>query len=283
MERPSEQAGDPDAPSARGRTLVRVLTIGMWGMLLAGAVLEGPLRFGLWAAACGVGGARNLWMARRTRRWIYWVMATVFFAAAAFVVVEGFALGCEAERASANESPAAQGAEVPAPRAGAELVGRPAPSWDGLTWLDGEERSLEQLRGRVVLVRFWTSTCPYCEASAPAFAELHEDFGDRGLVVVGLHHEKPRGRPVDRAALERKVERFGWTFPVATDGAWSVLERYWLDTGDRRATSASFLIDREGRIRWVHPGPELHPDGPEDHAQCRHDYRDLRQAVRALL
>lgn len=183
---------------------------------------------------------------------------------------------------SAEAPPETGASEIPTPRAGEELLGQPAPPWGELRWLDGERRTLATLRGEVVLLRLWTRTCPYCAASAPAFRELHRDFAKRGLAVVAVHHAKPRGRPADREAVERKVERFGWDFPVAL-GGWPVVDRYWLDTGDRRATSASFLMDQHGRIRWVHPGPELHPDGPADHARCRRDYRDLRRAVKALL
>lgn len=51
---------------------------------------------------------------------------------------------------------------------GNELVGTPAPAWTVTTWINSQPLSLEQLRGKVVLLRWWTAPgCPFCEASAP--------------------------------------------------------------------------------------------------------------------
>lgn len=76
------------------------------------------------------------------------------------------------------------------PEEGRELIGTPAPEWRNLDWLQGGPLTLEDLRGRVVLVRFWLVGCPYCRTSAPALVGLHEKYGDRGLTVVGIHHPK---------------------------------------------------------------------------------------------
>jgi peroxiredoxin len=180
-----------------------------------------------------------------------------------------------------------------APRAGAELVGRPAAELRVDGWLDGERApgptSLAALRGRVVVVRFWTDTCPYCRASAPAFVELDREFRERGLVVIGLYHPKPRptDAAIDERALRDRVARvadeYGFRFAIGLDLQWRTIDTWWLDTGDRDATSATFVIDREGVIRGVHPGPELHPGGPLDHASCREDYAALVSLVESLL
>jgi len=174
-------------------------------------------------------------------------------------------------------------AQVPRSRGGQDRVGQPAPGWRGLEALNGDAPSLESLRGEVVLVRFWTDTCPYCSASAPAFEQLDEDYRDRGLRVVGIWHPKPRGARRGVSEVRAWIRRAGWRFDVLLDPEWETLDRWWLDHGRRRATSVSFLVDREGVIRWVHPGPELHPGGPADHARCRADYADLRRAIEALL
>jgi peroxiredoxin len=168
-------------------------------------------------------------------------------------------------------------------------VGTPALAFaDDLDWIQGESRSLAELRGRVVLVRFWTDTCPFCAASAPALEALHDRFSDRGLSVIGLFHPKPRGSVTDLAAIRARAEALGMTFSIASDARWETLERWWLKSGspgasERDATSVSFLIDRRGVIRWVHPGPEFHPDGPEDHQQCRDDFADAERAIALLL
>jgi thiol-disulfide isomerase/thioredoxin len=177
-------------------------------------------------------------------------------------------------------------------RAGAELVGHAATELLVDAWLADDRvpgpTSLASLRGSVVVVRFWTDTCPYCRASAPAFVELDRDFRDRGLVVLGLYHPKPRpNAAIDPATLEDRVARvadeYGFRFAIGLDLQWRTIDAWWLQTGDRDATSATFVIDRAGVIRGVHPGPELHPGGPDDHAACRADYAELRALVESQL
>ena len=97
---------------------------------------------------------------------------------------------------------------------GAELIGSQAPAWGALRWLQSEPMKLGELRGRVVLVRWWTETCPFCAASAPALRELHDTYQGRGLVVVGMYHPKPRGRRVAVASVAADLR------PRHLDTAW---------------------------------------------------------------
>lgn len=177
-----------------------------------------------------------------------------------------------------------RGAAFPISREGAHLVGTPAPPFaSDLEWLNTEPLTVENLRGKVVLVRFWTDTCPFCEASAPGLSRLHERYGSEGLVVVGMFHPKPRGSLRDMGAIAARAETLGMDFPIASDNHWDTLERWWLSTGEHAATSVSFLIDGQGTIRWIHPGPEFHPEGPPDHERCRRDYADAVRAIESLL
>lgn len=149
---------------------------------------------------------------------------------------------------------AAPGATAADPRTqGEKPVGRPAPAWRVEHWINSAPLELAALRGRVVLVRFWTAPdCPFCSATAPALNDFHARYAERGLTVVGFYHHKARG-PLDPRAVERYARLFGFRFPVAIDPDWRTLRAWWLD--DRRKfTSASFLIDRRGIIRHVHPG-----------------------------
>jgi peroxiredoxin len=155
------------------------------------------------------------------------------------------------DRPAAPEPPA-----VAKARPGSELVGEPARTFVDLAWLDGRTRTLAGLRGQVVLVRFWTDTCPYCRRTAPHLQQLDAEFRARGLVALGLYHPKPRGRAVTREEVAATVKEWALEFPVAIDAAWSTLDAWWLTTGERDATSSTFLLDRDGIIRWVHPGPE---------------------------
>jgi len=137
---------------------------------------------------------------------------------------------------------------------GAELIGSAAPPWEGADWIGSPPLTLEGLRGKVVLVRWFMSTdCPYCSATAPALRLLHAEYRERGLVVVGMYHHKNQ-EPLDIAKVRGWVNDFGFTFPVAVDRDWRTLQRWWLRGGRRDFTSVSFLIDKRGNIRHIHPG-----------------------------
>lgn len=136
---------------------------------------------------------------------------------------------------------------------GDELLGTPAPPLDVAEWVQSAPLTLGQLHGTVVLLRFWTDTCPFCEASAPILADLHERYARQGLAVIGIYTPKPP-RAVDRAFVARAAQVFGMNFPIGLDPSWETLTRYWLSESERDWTSVSFLIDRRGIIRFIHPG-----------------------------
>jgi peroxiredoxin len=140
------------------------------------------------------------------------------------------------------------------PAEGADLIGTVAPPWEASDWMGSAPLTLASLRGKVVLVRWFMSTdCPYCTATAPALRQLDADYRSRGLVVVGMYHHKNR-EPLDVEHVRGWAKDFGFTFPVAVDRDWRTLNRWWLKTGRRPFTSVSFLIDKQGTIRHIHPG-----------------------------
>jgi peroxiredoxin len=138
--------------------------------------------------------------------------------------------------------------------AGGPLVGTGPPAWEVGPWINSEPLSLTGLRGRVVLVRWWTGPhCPLCRASAAALKEWHQRFSEDGLTVVGLyHHKSPSPLYVEQVA--EYAASLGFDFPVAIDSEWRTLRRWWLDGHDRGFTSVTFLLDRAGKIQHVHPG-----------------------------
>jgi peroxiredoxin len=148
---------------------------------------------------------------------------------------------------------------------GGELLGQPAPAWHVAHWVNSPALELSQLRGRVVLVRFWTAPgCKFCRATAPALNDFHARYAARGLTVLGFYHHKGQA-PLDPTDVARYAESFGFHFPVAIDLDWRTLREWWLNV-DRSFTSASFLIDRRGIIRYVHPGGQ-YVRGDADYAQ----------------
>ena len=137
---------------------------------------------------------------------------------------------------------------------GRELIGTSPPEWNVTDWINSENISLRSLRGKVVLVRWWTAPgCPYCKASADALNEWATRYRARGLVVVGLYHHKADD-PLSRKHVVSEAKKLGFDFPIAIDPDWRTLRNWWLDRETRGWTSASFLIDRSGIIRHVHGG-----------------------------
>lgn len=169
------------------------------------------------------------------------------------------------------------------PDSGAELIGQPAPSWSFTRWVRGPRRTLADYRGKVVLVRWWTEGCHFCRTTLPVLESLeHQHASD--LVVIGVFHPKPEPHDVDDRHILGVAKELGFSGPIAFDRDWKTLNRYWLDgSPDRNWTSVSFLIDRQGVIRWVQGGGEYHPTSDPAHARCDLEYRGLEQALAAAL
>ena len=165
---------------------------------------------------------------------------------------------------------------------GDELIGKPAPEWRTLEWMNSQPLQLSALADKVVLIRWWTETCPFCSRSAPALNEFHDTFKDKGLVVIGMYHPKPPG-PRRQKALEKAVKRFGFEFPIALDMDWRTLRRYWLAKGKHRWTSVSFLIDKRGKIRYIHPGGEYYKGEDETRTEAERDYDELKAMIEKLV
>ena len=169
-------------------------------------------------------------------------------------------------------------------REGDDLIGKRAPQLGLHDWINSAPLELTQLRGKVVLLRWWTEGCPYCQATAPALINLQKTFEDRGLQVIGIYHPKPPGK-WSAESVRRAVVQKHFTFPVAIDGDWNALKRWWLFK-DRSFTSVSFLVDQNGFIQHVQPGGEYHEGrqgGMPSHDACHRDLQAIRLEIEKLL
>ena len=168
------------------------------------------------------------------------------------------------------------------PDSGVELLGTPAPQWSFTRWI-GPPLSLAGLRGKVVLVRWWTEGCHFCASTLPELEALRLKYADEGLVVIGVFHPKPPRAVSDRHILG-VAKKLGFSGPIAVDRDWSTLDRYWLAGHPEHSwTSVSFLIDRDGVIRWVHGGGEYHRSDDPAHARCVVQYHELERALATVL
>jgi peroxiredoxin len=146
--------------------------------------------------------------------------------------------------------------------AGSNLIGTIAPEWENDQWLNSKTLRLSELKGKVVLLRFFMeSSCPMCRASAPYLNDFYSTYKDDGLIVIGMYTPKPTPRQTPIDTVRRFVEDYQFVFPVALDNDWKTLKRFWLESvPDANYTSVSFLIDKKGVIRYIHPGGSYSAD-----------------------
>lgn len=131
-------------------------------------------------------------------------------------------------------------------------VGRPAIEYPAAT-LEGDTVTLASLQGNVVLLNLWATWCVPCRTETPYLEHLYEEHADQGFRVVGISLDTG-----DAAAdVEMFVEEFGVTYTVLHDPQMRGMELYQVP-----GLPASFLIDREGVLRWVRYGP-IPEDDPD--------------------
>ncbi len=160
----------------------------------------------------------------------------------------------------------------------AALIGTTPPEWNVERWLNGKARTLMSLRGSVVMVRWWTADCPFCSASAPALRAFHSEYGPRGLAVLGMYHHK-EDTPFDPNVYEETARNYGFEFPLAFDPDWRTFHTWMRDCDGRRVdtgyTSVTFVLDKRGVVRHVHPGGQYVAGDPA--------HAELRAVVESLL
>ena len=143
------------------------------------------------------------------------------------------------------------------------MTGKPAPEIASATWLNSAPLRMAELKGKVVLVEFWTFSCYNCRNVEPYVKEWHERYRGQGLVVIGVHSpEFSHEREVEN--VKRYMKEHEIRFPVPIDNDFSTWNRY-----GNRYWPAMYLIDKRGIIRYVKVG-----EG---------GYKETEQQIRMLL
>ena len=143
------------------------------------------------------------------------------------------------------------------------VLGNMPPLAGATAWLQSTPLGASDLRGKVVLVDFWTFACVNCQRALPSVRDWARRYKDEGLVVIGVHAPEFAFER-DRGNVERALRRLDLDFAVAMDNdfaiwnAWS--NRYW---------PTLYLVDAQGRLRWRHIGEGA--------------YGETEQAIRQLL
>ena len=148
-----------------------------------------------------------------------------------------------------------------APLAQAAITPQAAAPDFTLKGADGRNLRLQEQRGQVVLVNFWATWCGPCRQEMPHLNRLYGKYRDSGFTLLGVNIDD------DPRTAAATAARMGLKFPVLLDADKAVSKLY--DLGSMPAT---VLIDRDGRVRFLHRG---YREGMED------DYeRQIRELVK---
>ncbi len=132
-----------------------------------------------------------------------------------------------------------------------------APEISSGSWINSEPLALKSLRGRVVLIDFWTFACYNCRNTLPAIKKWDAQYHDKGLTIIGVHTpELDYESNIDN--LRREVAGLGIKYPVVTDNDYSTWKAYGVE-----AWPTLFVLDKQGRVRWMHVGEGAYDETEE--------------------
>ena len=138
------------------------------------------------------------------------------------------------------------------------------PSLQGATqWINSSPLTTESLRGKVVLVDFWTYSCINCLRTLPYIKAWNEKYKDSGLVILGVHTPEFAFEK-DESNVRKAVKDLGVTYPVAMDNDYRIWRNF-----NNQYWPADYLIDAQGNIRFHHFGEGA--------------YEESEQQIRTLL
>ncbi|MGD0729086.1 MAG: redoxin domain-containing protein [Candidatus Micrarchaeaceae archaeon] len=140
----------------------------------------------------------------------------------------------------------------------------PAPNLQGIAgWINSQPLNLTQLRGKVVLIDFWTYSCINCIRTIPHLNSWYNEYGNNGLVIIGVSTPEFEFEH-NYTNVKNAVEKFGIEYPVALDNNYSTWDAY-----QNQYWPADYLIDKNGDVRYVSFG-----EG---------NYNETEMAIRELL
>jgi cytochrome c biogenesis protein CcmG/thiol:disulfide interchange protein DsbE len=123
------------------------------------------------------------------------------------------------------------------------VIGTKAPNFP-YVGLDRERRELNDLRGKVVLIRFWADWCRYCDEEMPIIDRVYQEMKKKGFTVLAVNVKQ------SGAVVKAYVEKLNLSFPVALDQEVKIAKQY-----DVKGLPMNFLVNREGIVRELLIGP----------------------------
>jgi thiol-disulfide isomerase/thioredoxin len=131
---------------------------------------------------------------------------------------------------------------------------RLAPQIASGEWINSGPVKLEALRGRVVIVDFWTFGCYNCRNTLPTLKRFDDTYRERGLTIIGVHSpEFDREKKIEQ--VRREISSLGIKYPVVTDNDYDTWRAYNVE-----AWPTVVILDKRGRIRFTHIGEGLYQE-----------------------
>ncbi len=127
-------------------------------------------------------------------------------------------------------------------------VEAPAPELLNKTWLNSEPLKLADLKGKVVMVEFWTFGCYNCVNVEPYIKKWHSKYSDQGLVIIGVHSPE-FSHEADVDNVKDYLRKNDIEYAVAIDNDFATWKRY-----DNHYWPARYMIDKQGILRTVYIG-----------------------------
>ena len=134
---------------------------------------------------------------------------------------------------------------------------------DIAAWINSDPQTIEDLKGKVVLVDFWTYSCINCVRTQPYLNAWHDKYKDDGLVILGVHAPEFAFEKVTENVKDAVADA-NIKYPVALDNNFATWQAY-----ENRFWPAKYLIDKDGQVRYTHFG-----EG---------DYAETEETIQALL
>lgn len=140
----------------------------------------------------------------------------------------------------------------------------PAPPFEGITaWINTPPLTMDKLKGKVILIDFWTYSCINCIRTLPYLRNWYDTYMDKDFVIIGVHTPEFEFEK-DENNVKKAVERFNIHYPVAMDNHYKTWQAY-----HNSYWPAQYLIDQNGIVRGVHYGEGA--------------YLETENAIRSLL
>ncbi len=140
---------------------------------------------------------------------------------------------------------------------------RNAPEFEGVTrWINSKPLTMKELRGKVVVVHFWTNGCYNCVNNYEHYRAWQERYADKDVVIVGVHSPETASEH-DIARIEKQAEKHKLKFPIAVDNETKNWEAW-----KNKVWPTVYVVDRRGVVRYGWEG-ELNYKGQKGEETVR--------------